>query len=264
MPKPGLRWLTRRARDRGEGRADRSLARPSSAATGRRRSTQFGPAIWAPFAGAGARRHRRRRQAADARSVPRQERDSRRSISASAARTASSRSRICPSAPSEWARLDTEVDRREPGRAGAERQVAGAVAAEGACSDPTPASQNARRFKSYDDFEEMGIHSTILIDKDGRVYWAQARRRAVRRLQVPRVAVAADESEACDAKPSTRATVESHGTHRAVARSTSAVRDVLRAFVAKFVSLTSRRAFLTRSCTPHANAIALTLFALLP
>jgi peroxiredoxin/tetratricopeptide (TPR) repeat protein len=33
--------------------------------------------------------------------------------------------------------------------------------------------QNARRFKSYDDFEEMGIHSTILIDKGGRVYWAQ-------------------------------------------------------------------------------------------
>jgi peroxiredoxin len=32
---------------------------------------------------------------------------------------------------------------------------------------------NARRFKSYDDFEEMGIHSTILIDKTGRVYWAK-------------------------------------------------------------------------------------------
>ena len=31
---------------------------------------------------------------------------------------------------------------------------------------------NARRFKSYDDFEEMGIHSTILIDKDGKVHWA--------------------------------------------------------------------------------------------
>jgi peroxiredoxin/tetratricopeptide (TPR) repeat protein len=33
--------------------------------------------------------------------------------------------------------------------------------------------ENARRFKSYDDFEEMGIHSTILVDKDGRVHWAQ-------------------------------------------------------------------------------------------
>ena len=32
---------------------------------------------------------------------------------------------------------------------------------------------NARRFKSYDDFEEMAIHSTILIDKEGRVHWAR-------------------------------------------------------------------------------------------
>jgi peroxiredoxin len=31
---------------------------------------------------------------------------------------------------------------------------------------------NARRFKSYDDFEEMGIHSTILIDREGKVHWA--------------------------------------------------------------------------------------------
>jgi peroxiredoxin/tetratricopeptide (TPR) repeat protein len=31
---------------------------------------------------------------------------------------------------------------------------------------------NAHRFKSYDDFEEMEIHSTILIDKKGRVHWA--------------------------------------------------------------------------------------------
>ena len=31
----------------------------------------------------------------------------------------------------------------------------------------------ARAFKSYDDFEEMPIHSTILIDKEGRVHWAR-------------------------------------------------------------------------------------------
>lgn len=30
---------------------------------------------------------------------------------------------------------------------------------------------NARRFASYDDFEEMELHSTILIDKEGRVRW---------------------------------------------------------------------------------------------
>jgi len=32
---------------------------------------------------------------------------------------------------------------------------------------------NARRFHSYDDFEEIELHSTILIDRDGRVHWAR-------------------------------------------------------------------------------------------
>jgi peroxiredoxin len=32
---------------------------------------------------------------------------------------------------------------------------------------------NAHRFHSYDDFEEMELHSTILIDKQGRVTWAR-------------------------------------------------------------------------------------------
>ena len=31
--------------------------------------------------------------------------------------------------------------------------------------------ENARRFTSYDDFEEMELHSTILIDAQGRVHW---------------------------------------------------------------------------------------------
>lgn len=31
--------------------------------------------------------------------------------------------------------------------------------------------ENARRFSSYDDFEEMELHSTILIDKAGRIHW---------------------------------------------------------------------------------------------
>ncbi|MCI0387996.1 MAG: redoxin domain-containing protein [Acidobacteria bacterium] len=33
--------------------------------------------------------------------------------------------------------------------------------------------ENARRFKSYDDFEDIPLHSTILIDKLGRVHWAR-------------------------------------------------------------------------------------------
>jgi peroxiredoxin len=32
---------------------------------------------------------------------------------------------------------------------------------------------SARVFKSYDDFEEMPIHSTVLIDKEGLVHWAR-------------------------------------------------------------------------------------------
>ena len=31
--------------------------------------------------------------------------------------------------------------------------------------------ENARRFASYDDFEEIELHSTILIDTAGRVHW---------------------------------------------------------------------------------------------
>src|SRR5579872_2796828 len=32
---------------------------------------------------------------------------------------------------------------------------------------------NARRFHAYDDFEDMELHATILVDKKGRVYWAR-------------------------------------------------------------------------------------------
>lgn len=36
-----------------------------------------------------------------------------------------------------------------------------------------PKNENARRFKAYDDFEEMALHATILIDKRGRVDWSR-------------------------------------------------------------------------------------------
>ncbi len=36
-----------------------------------------------------------------------------------------------------------------------------------------PKNENARRFKAYDDFEEMSLHATILIDKRGRVHWSR-------------------------------------------------------------------------------------------
>jgi peroxiredoxin len=33
--------------------------------------------------------------------------------------------------------------------------------------------ENARRFQSYDEFEELELHSTILLDAQGRVRWAR-------------------------------------------------------------------------------------------
>jgi peroxiredoxin/tetratricopeptide (TPR) repeat protein len=72
----------------------------------------------------------------------------------------------------EWARLDTvviNVSQDDPEKNAKSQELSPLKVILGSDSN----WQNARRFKSYDDFEEMGIHSTILIDKDGRVHWAQ-------------------------------------------------------------------------------------------
>ena len=37
-----------------------------------------------------------------------------------------------------------------------------------------PDHANARRFHSYDDFEDLELHSTILIDREGRIRWARS------------------------------------------------------------------------------------------
>ncbi len=36
-----------------------------------------------------------------------------------------------------------------------------------------PENRNARRFRSYDDFEEIELHSTFLIDRKARVHWSR-------------------------------------------------------------------------------------------
>jgi len=36
-----------------------------------------------------------------------------------------------------------------------------------------PVHRNARRFRSYDDFEEIELHSTFLVDRKGRVHWSR-------------------------------------------------------------------------------------------
>ncbi len=72
----------------------------------------------------------------------------------------------------EWSRLDAVVVAvsQDPAAANARSQALSPLAV---TLGSDAGWVNARRFKSYDDFEEMGIHSTILIDKEGRVHWAQ-------------------------------------------------------------------------------------------
>ena len=36
-----------------------------------------------------------------------------------------------------------------------------------------PSFDSARRFRSFDDFEEIELHSTFIIDREGRVHWSR-------------------------------------------------------------------------------------------
>ncbi|MBY0506023.1 MAG: redoxin domain-containing protein [Bryobacteraceae bacterium] len=73
----------------------------------------------------------------------------------------------------EWKELDTDVFAVSPNAAAANKALLGDEAYQGIhfLSDPTRA--NAKRFLAYDDFEEMEIHATILIDKQGQVRWSR-------------------------------------------------------------------------------------------
>lgn len=73
----------------------------------------------------------------------------------------------------DWARLDTEV--LAISSATPEKNAASSKLGDlpfRLLSDSGFA--NARRFKSYDDFEGLEMHSTILIDKKGRIHWARS------------------------------------------------------------------------------------------
>ena len=115
----------RRARDRRQG-ARRSIARPAKQRSYRKTTLdQFGPAIWTPFAAPALDVADPTGKRTDARSVPRQERDpdvlSRRRLRAL---------RQAGQGPRRAGRRVGAArhrrDHREPGRAGEERQVAGA------------------------------------------------------------------------------------------------------------------------------------------
>jgi peroxiredoxin/cytochrome c-type biogenesis protein CcmH/NrfG len=74
---------------------------------------------------------------------------------------------------SEWERLDASVlaISGNPPEDNAKNLASINLAAIRLLSDKN--FENARRYRSYDDFEEMELHSTILIDRKGRVHWAR-------------------------------------------------------------------------------------------
>jgi len=69
-----------------------------------------------------------------------------------------------------WKRLDTVVLAVSSNPPEANASVREALPASRLLSDA--AFENAHRFGSYDDFEDTELHSTVLIDKQGRVHWA--------------------------------------------------------------------------------------------
>lgn len=71
----------------------------------------------------------------------------------------------------DWARLDTVVLAVSNNSPEMNAEVAKTHANLTFLSDEK--SENAKRFQSYDDFEEMDVHSTILIDKKGGVHWSR-------------------------------------------------------------------------------------------
>ncbi len=74
---------------------------------------------------------------------------------------------------SEWKRLDTVVLAVSGNTADQNRNLLGDEAYQGIrfLSDQDHAS--AKRYLSYDDFDDMELHATILIDKDGKLRWSR-------------------------------------------------------------------------------------------
>ena len=74
----------------------------------------------------------------------------------------------------DWERLDTVVLAVSSNSPEANAESMKTIAAPYARILSDRNFENAHRFHSYDDFEAMEIHSTILIDKKGRVHWAHS------------------------------------------------------------------------------------------
>jgi peroxiredoxin len=73
----------------------------------------------------------------------------------------------------DWAKLDATVLAVSPNDPASNKKYLETLDFSGVRLLSDVNKENARRFKSYDDFEEMELHSTVLIDKKGRVHWAR-------------------------------------------------------------------------------------------
>jgi peroxiredoxin len=72
----------------------------------------------------------------------------------------------------DWKRLNTVVLAVSPNKPEDNAKYLKTLSLPGVRVLSDAGAANARRFRSYDDFEELEVHSTILIDKNGRVHWA--------------------------------------------------------------------------------------------
>ncbi len=73
----------------------------------------------------------------------------------------------------EWSKLDTVVLAVSPNAPEKNAEYLKTLAMPGVSVLSDPDKANAKRFKAYDDYEEMELHSTLLIDKQGRVHWSR-------------------------------------------------------------------------------------------
>jgi peroxiredoxin len=71
-----------------------------------------------------------------------------------------------------WAEQQAVVVAVSPNRPEETREAAKSAKLDSIRFLADPARENARAFLAYDDFEEMEIHATILVDRQGRVHWA--------------------------------------------------------------------------------------------
>jgi peroxiredoxin len=70
-----------------------------------------------------------------------------------------------------WSQFDTVVLAVSPNKLEDTTEAAGKAKLDHIRFLSDPDRDKARRFSAYDDFEEMELHATILIDKKGRVHW---------------------------------------------------------------------------------------------